>query len=116
MVEGIRMAPRYFASLVLALFIAGLFPTTVGEVIHSLGGDPSAIQTSESHCPDPGDDGTPCGPDCACACCPGQRVAATFPIASPAIAIPISTEFDVSLRANLHPTTVDRSIFHPPRA
>jgi hypothetical protein len=116
MVEAFPMGTRYLASLVLALFIAGLFPTTVGEVLHALGGDPSAIQANESHCPDPGDDGSPCGPDCACTCCPGQRVAVTFPVASAAIAAPISTDFDVSLPANLHPTTVDRSIFHPPRA
>lgn len=111
-----RMGPRFLASLVLALFLTGLFPTTVGEVLHALSGETSPVQAGENHCPDPGNDGAPCGPDCACVCCPGQRVAVAFPILPPAVAIPLATELDMILPVALHPTAVDPAIFHPPRA
>lgn len=112
------MKLQRLASIVLFLFVAGLVSTAAGEALHA---SADAVQGSHaenpsSSCPDPGDDGKPCGPACPCACCPGHVSAAAFVAARPSIHPPPSGEHRPALPDDLHPKDVHFHVFHPPRA
>jgi hypothetical protein len=106
------------ALVVLFLFVAGLVSGAAGEAMHaSASADQvSHSESSGSSCPDPGDDGKPCGPTCPCACCPGHLTTAAFVSVRPSIQPPPSDELHVSRLDELHPKDVHFRIFHPPRA
>jgi hypothetical protein len=106
---------RRLAMVVLLLFIAGYISTSAGEVIHSMANEAHASEAKGSSCPDPGNDGAPCGPECPCTCCPGHRLAVAFPISGPSIVAPSSDDLDPALPADLHPKEIGKNIFRPPR-
>ena len=116
------------AGIWLLLVVAGL-ALAVHEGAHRAG-DPSSPSAAHRHlvgssCPDPGNDGDPCGPECPCACCfSTARTAAVAPslavvldaVAHPIWGPPLPDKLDVSQEDRLHPKEIFRRIFHPPRA
>ena len=110
------MKLRGLATFVLALFVAGLFSTAEAEVLHATADPSAAGQSGGTPCPDPGDEGDPCGPDCPCACCPGQRPAATFPSLALAIVAPPMKELEPLVPVEPTLSEIGQRIFHPPRA
>jgi hypothetical protein len=116
------------ATLVLLLLVAGLgsapFDVEHGSERPSLGGA-EVSHIAGISCPDPGEDGHPCGPTCPCLCCPRRPPSATvLPVlvAAPAsvrppIGGPTSGEEPESVRRDdFHPKNVLSRIFRPPRA
>jgi hypothetical protein len=110
------MKLRCLATLVLALFVGGLFSTAEAEVLHSTVAPSAASQGAGTTCPDPGKEGDPCGPDCPCACCPGHRPAATFPSVALAIVAPAMKELVPLVPVEPTLSEIGQRIFHPPRA
>ncbi len=94
---------RRVAALVLAfVFVAGSSLATAGEVMHSTARSQAAPSASES-CPDPGEDGSPCGPACVCLCCPGHANGLAVFSSSPSIGAPPSSESGDSGPGRLSP-------------
>lgn len=110
------MKLRRLATVVLFLFVAGLASAAASEALHSSVDPSSASSAEHSSCPDPGDDGNPCGPACPCACCPGHVTAAAFVAVESAHQLPPTAELHVFVPRDLHPKDVYFRIFHPPRA
>jgi hypothetical protein len=106
---------RCFALIALLCFVDGSVSAAVSEFLYASAGAHPMSHSESSSCPDPGDDGNPCGPTCPCACCPGHLAAATFVSVRPSIQAPPSDEFQLSLLNDLHPKDVIFRIFHPPR-
>lgn len=109
------MKLQRLALVVLFLFVAGLVSATAGEVLHSLVSSDQVNCSEGPSCPDPDDDGNPCGPACPCACCPGHSAASVVVSARPSIQAMPSGELQASLADDLHPKDVYYRIFHPPR-
>jgi hypothetical protein len=109
------MILRGLALFVLLVFVAGFVSPTVGELLH-LGEDSvEAAHSTGTPCPHP-EDGHPCGPACACTCCPGHVVA--VPVVAPPLprSTQLSDDLKVFTRQCLHPKDFHYRIFHPPRA
>jgi hypothetical protein len=104
------------ALAVLFLFVAGFVSATAGEVLHASAGVDRESHSEGSSCPDPGDDGNPCGPACPCACCPGHSPAAAFVSVWPALEAQPSHGHHASLTDDLDPKDAHFRIFRPPRA
>jgi hypothetical protein len=60
-------------------------------------------------------DSDPCGPDCACFCCPGRGPIVVLPFRSAVLALASSSDLAASPLTALHPQEIDQRIFHPPR-
>ena len=110
------MRIQRLALVVLFFFVTGLVSATAGEVLRSSADNFQASHTEGSPCPDPDDAGHPCGPACACTCCPGHAAAPAFVAQRFAFGIPPSSELKVHPNDDLHPKDVHFRIFHPPRA
>ncbi|HUU00033.1 MAG TPA: DUF6660 family protein [Myxococcota bacterium] len=110
------MKLQRLALAVLFLFVAGLVSATAGEILLTLVSSDRVNCSEGPSCPDPDDDGNPCGPTCPCACCPGHSAAAAFVSIRPSIQALPSDEFQASLTDDLHPKDFHFRIFHPPRA
>jgi hypothetical protein len=108
------MGMQRFAVVVLAMFIAGFTMADIGELLH-VGSDSTAHVDGPS-CPDPGDDGAPCGPDCPCTCCPGHRITMSSSCIRPHLVILTARTLVLSYWHDLHPYDVELSVFRPPRA
>ena len=106
-----RLAP-----VVLFLFVAGLVSAAAGEALHSAASADPVNSAESSSCPDPGDDGNPCGPTCPCACCPGHLTVAAFVMTRSSLPALPSDERLVFETHDLQPKDVHFRIFHPPRA
>jgi hypothetical protein len=111
------MKPHRLALVVMFLFVAGIVSTAAGQALNAFVGadQASSSESTGSSCPDPDEDGTPCGPACPCACC-GHSVRAAFVSVPPFIQAPLSDELALSLPDDLHPKDVRVRVFHPPRA
>jgi hypothetical protein len=107
---------RRFALLVFLLFVAGIFSATADGMAHASVRADAMGDSDGPSCPDPADDGIPCGPTCPCACCPGHSMAVPFMLTEPAFRAPTSDDLELPLLTNLHPKDVPVRIFHPPRA
>lgn len=110
------MRLRRLATVVLFVFVAGFVSAAAGEALHSSVDSSLASSAESSSCPDPGEDGSPCGPTCPCACCPGHLTMAAFGAAESVHHFPSTAELHVFVPRNLHPKDVYFRIFHPPRA
>src|SRR5664279_4813814 len=104
------------ARLVLALFVAGIVSTAVGEARPSGDTDVQADQSEGPSCPDPTDEGGPCSPTCQCTCCPGHCTGAPLVTVGPSLDSPAIYEIEHFLPSDLHPQDAIHRIFHPPRA
>jgi hypothetical protein len=104
------------ALIVLFLFVAGLVSTAAGEALHSSTSGDQVSHSEGSSCPDPDDDGNPCGPTCPYACCPGHVACAAFAVQSFCLGVPPSNEIKLQHDDALNPKDVHFRIFHPPRA
>jgi len=94
----------------LALLWAPLAHACGSEAHH---GD--ATHAEDGQCPDRGSDGSPCGPDCTCTCCPGHWTAAPRDLASPMPA-PGAVRTRLVPSHPAEPTGTTTSVFRPPRA
>lgn len=110
------MMLRRLALIVLFTFAAGLVSATAGEVLRTSVGGIQATHTEGSPCPDPTDDSHPCGPACACTCCPGHAAGVVFAVQPFKLGLPPANELKVHPNDDLHPQDVHFRIFHPPRA
>ena len=106
--------PR-LALAVMLFFFAGLVGASAGEVLGSSVGGDQVTHIEGSPCPDPDHSGDPCGPGCACTCCPGHAPAVAFAIPSLKLAQPPLSKLKVHPNEDLHPQDVLSRIFHPPR-
>lgn len=119
--RGSPMIPGRMIRVVLLCFVIGLIASAAGELL-DLSVDPVASAhahgVAHSHaCPDPEQDGSPCGPACPCTCCPGHSVPAAVVYADrPSLLIPPAAQLQAVPPRDLHPEDVLRRIFHPPRA
>lgn len=104
------------AVLVLFVFVAGMVSATAGEVLRSWASGDQIGHTEGSPCPDPDDKGHPCGPACACTCCPGHAATTLFVPQHLTFRPPESEELNLGIYDDLHPKDVHFRIFHPPRA
>jgi len=108
------MKHKRLVVLVLLLFLMGA--ASAGS-LHALLAHPGEgpQPSTPSSCPDPDHDGNPCGPACACSCCPGHAPALTRAcqpdpfVSSPPAAL--LCEF----REALHPQDPLTGIDRPPR-
>lgn len=114
--KGARVKLQRLTPAVLFVFLAGLASTAAGEGLHPSTGTDEVHHAEGSACPDPGDDGAPCGPACLCTCCPGQMTATAIAPVHPFIAAPRGNELEAAWVEALHPKDVFSSIFRPPRA
>ncbi|HOC44256.1 MAG TPA: hypothetical protein PKJ99_14675 [Thermoanaerobaculales bacterium] len=106
-----RPAPRRLALLALAVVMAGLVaaaPYWGASAAH-------AEETEATPCPDPGDDGSPCGPSCPCACCPGHAPTPAVVVAQCSVAAPSPSTLETTPHRALQSTDLRLRIFHPPR-
>jgi len=104
------------ACIMLAMFVAGMVSTAVGEPRHAADGDEQVSQSDGPSCPDPSDEGGPCSPFCQCTCCPGHWIGAPPIAVGPSLDTPVTDESEHSLPDALHPQDTINRIFHPPRA
>ena len=107
---------RRVAVVVLGLFLGGLVLSTAGEVFSAHVDIAGIGHHQDAPGPDSGDEGAPCGPDCACFCCPGRGMTVVFAALAPRLVAPLANGFVVSLPVALHPRDIRPRIFHPPRA
>ena len=107
---------RRVVILVLLLFVTGLVSSTVREIVQSMASTHQGTHAEGSPCPDPVHDGHPCGPGCACSCCPGHAAAVAVVVPRIAFGTPPSGEVEVQSLDRLHPRDFLRGIFRPPRA
>jgi hypothetical protein len=103
--------------LVLLLFVVGSANAKARQLSRSVSGLDAICHTGGAPCPDTDDWGQPCGPQCACTCCPGHGAAVSPAQSQPLwFSLPPSEELTVSPQRDLHPREVCLRIFHPPRA
>ncbi len=110
------MRLQSIAFLVLFVFVAGIAPAAVDDLWRSASGSDPISHTEGSPCLDPDDRGHPCGPACACTCCPGHAITTMFVPQQFSFAPPACEELNLSTYDVLHPKDVHFRIFHPPRA
>lgn len=107
--------PR-LALCALFVLVAGLVSATAGTIVHASEEAHPASHFDSSSCPDPCDDGVPCGPSCPCACCPGHATVVVFAAVRPVIPAPPIDELESPSHDILEPQDVHFRIFRPPRA
>ena len=110
------MSLSRLALAVLFFFVTGYVSAAAGEVLRSVSSGDQIGHTEGSSCPDPDDCGHPCGPACACTCCPGHAATAMFAPPFVFVAPPACEELNLGTYDDLHPKDVHFRIFHPPRA
>jgi hypothetical protein len=103
-------------ALVVLLLVAGPVSTTAGELLRSLACADQVSHAESTSCPDPGDDGRPCGAACPCACCPGHSPPVAFVAVRPAVQPPRSDGLQPPLPDDPQPEDIAQRIFRPPRA
>lgn len=110
------MKQQRLALIALVAVLFGAVAATADELLRS---SISAVEVSHSEgapCGDPAENDRPCGPTCACTCCPGHG--RSFVLMSYAL-LPVTlsaNQSDASLPDDVHPQDVQHRIFHPPRA
>ena len=110
-----RLARRRWAAVaLLGLFLGGFASSTLVEVLSSHPEVAHRAQLEDWPCHDSDDD--PCGPDCACLCCPSRSPTVILPFRGAGLAQTTSSELETSVLPSLHPQEIDQRIFHPPRA
>ncbi|MEK7705250.1 MAG: hypothetical protein AAB426_09845 [Myxococcota bacterium] len=110
------MKLQHLSATVSLLVVAGLVSAAAGEALHALASADRVGRSEGSSCPDPGDDGNPCGPACPCVCCPGHLTAGVLMSPRPIVDVPASDDLIIPWRDALHSKDVLSRIFHPPRA
>lgn len=106
-----RVTPRRLALLGLSVVMAGLVaaaPYWGTQAAHT-------AQTEATPCPDPGDDGFPCGPTCPCSCCPGHAPSPALWAHHCSVGAPPSSELEPTPARDLGSANLLHRIFHPPR-
>ena len=110
------MMRRRFALLLLFTLIAGMVSATESATRGAWAHDDAPGHADGSSCPDPEDGGHPCGPACACLCCPGHTGTTIVVPRSLALDPPAAAEPSLGVGDELDPKDVCFRIFHPPRA
>lgn len=107
-----RRTLRRLALLALSIMIASFVaaaPSGGMETVH-------AAQTEATPCPDPGDDGSPCGPTCPCSCCPGHAPSPALWAPRCSVGALASSELEPTPARDLGSANLLHRIFHPPRS
>lgn len=111
------MKRSLLAAAVLVVFVAGIVSVAAGEDRHAAEGSAHAHSDEPgSSCPDDGADGAPCGPACACACCPGHSVPVLFATGPQVGAVPSPVGRHCAGRPDRYESAVASALFRPPRA
>jgi hypothetical protein len=108
-------APLILTRAVLIMYASGLLSGTLVEVVRPVSDGATVNQAKTSPCPDPEEDGHPCGPACTCSCCPGHAPIMLFALLQSSPRIPPSNKLRLHPRDDLHPKDILHRIFHPPR-
>jgi len=118
---GVRSSPapamqkKISVIAVLFAFTSGIASAAAWCDVHQSTGDDELHHSHGSSCPDPGGGEEPCGPTCACTCCPGHVLATAAVAAVPSVPASSSKTRDVPIDRNLNPQDVRSRVFHPPR-
>ena len=107
---------RRLALVLLMLFFVGVVAPTASEICWSVFAGDQVCHTEGGPCPDPDEQGYPCGPGCACTCCHAAAVAPLFVPQQFSLVPPFLEEIDFSGYHVLHPQDVHLRVFRPPRA
>ncbi|HUT79441.1 MAG TPA: hypothetical protein VM285_17220 [Polyangia bacterium] len=110
------MRRRCLHLYLLVLLFPGIASAPSGETLHGWTGADERHHSEGDPCPDPVDDGHPCGPTCPCTCCPGHLTKIAIAPVRPVIAARPDSEVEAVLPTALHPKEIINRIFHPPRA
>ena len=109
------MIRRRLALPALVFFLTGLVSPLGGELLRLVADSGEANHPELASCPDPADDGHPCGPECECTCCPGHATGLVFVAQRFSLRPLPSDEHKARAHDTLHPQDVLLTIFHPPR-
>jgi len=101
--------------VVLCSFVAGPVSAMSGEMLRADDDHGDRCHAEGLPCPDPIDDGQPCGPSCACACCPGHALGLAFATHGLRPGLAPASTLRVHPASDLHPMDVLFRVFHPPR-
>jgi hypothetical protein len=100
----------------LAAFTSGLAFAAVWGDLHRPADKAETHHSHGSSCPNPDSGDDPCGPTCACTCCPGHVLATAAVVVNPCLRSYPSSAGDPPVGSNLNPRDVLSRIFRPPRA
>lgn len=109
------MVARMLNRLALLLLLAGWVASSTMPPASVQAGHDSERHEQGNPCADPGHDGAPCGPDCACACCQGHLTSLAL-VATP-LALDTPRSAGIALPCIDAPTTSGHrsGVFRPPR-
>jgi hypothetical protein len=107
---------RFTRLAVLVFFAVSTQSVSLFEAVEAL----ASLQGEAHHhdsggCVDPCADGSACGDGCPCMCCPGHGPVAVVQAPGLALLSQPAWDHDTPYRADLNPTQLPESIFHPPR-